>query len=227
MLRAKLIWVGANRCTARGKQEPGKNYSDWDYYVTNPSALLLDDGSVMLVFSSVPGDRFKESLGTAFASHWNATYVQDPSPIWEPADGSTAKDANGVGNIEDPFVWRDARGHFPIIAHSQGSKNLCEGGKDAGSACSVHLSSETAHGPWTTSLEAVFTNHTVLTNGSLATFFTRQRPQIVFAPDGVTPRVMVVGGSFDEYNNGVTSLERTFIFEFDTAKHASHESPWY
>jgi hypothetical protein len=56
----------------------------------------------------------------------------------------------------------------------------------------------------------------MLSNGSAVNMFTRQRPQIVFQEDGVTPRAMICGGSFDEYNNGVISLERTFVFEFNT-----------
>ena len=71
-------------------------------------------------------------------------------------------------------------------------------------------------GTWTPCLEPVFTNTTVLSNGSTVDMFTKQRPQIVFDPaDGVTPRALVVGGSFDEYNRGNVSLERTFVFEFN------------
>ena len=43
---------------------------------------------------------------------------------------------------------------------------------------------------------------------------TRQRPQLVFEADGFTPKLLVQGGSFAEYNQGTTSLERTYVFEF-------------
>ena len=39
--------------------------------------------------------------------------------------------------------------------------------------------------------------------------------QLVFDADGVTPSLMFMGGSFQEYNQGITSLERTFVFEFN------------
>jgi hypothetical protein len=56
----------------------------------------------------------------------------------------------------------------------------------------------------------------MLSNGTAINMFTRQRPQLIFEADGVTPRAMVVGGSFSEYNNGNLSLgERTFVFEFN------------
>ena len=43
----------------------------------------------------------------------------------------------------------------------------------------------------------------------------RQRPQLVFGDDGFTPRLMFHGGSFIEYNQGITGLEHTFVFEFN------------
>ena len=43
---------------------------------------------------------------------------------------------------------------------------------------------------------------------------TRQRPQLVFEADGFTPKLLVQGGSFAEYNQGTTALERTYVFEF-------------
>jgi hypothetical protein len=45
---------------------------------------------------------------------------------------------------------------------------------------------------------------------------TRQRPQLVFEADGFTPKLLFMGGSFTEYNQGTTSLERTYAFEFRT-----------
>jgi hypothetical protein len=133
------------RTVLKNFDKPGKNLSDWDYYVTNPSATLLENGTVALVFSSVPGDRFKENLGVAFAPHWNDTYVQDLTPIYE-APEKPLPSTDGVGNIEDPFVWQDARSNFHIVAHSQGNTNVCGGGKRAKGGCSVHLFSESVKG---------------------------------------------------------------------------------
>lgn len=78
----------------------------------------------------------------------------------------------------------------------------------------MHFFSESPRGPWTPSQEAVYTGDVTLKNGTAAHLMSRQRPQIVFGADGTTPEFMFHGGSFDEYNQGLTSLERTFVFEF-------------
>jgi hypothetical protein len=132
------------RTVLKNFDKPGKDTHDWDFYVTNPSVTLLENGTIALVFSSVPGDRFKENLGVAFAPHWNGTYVQDPTPIYEAPEKQHFGD--GIGNIEDPFVWQDARKNFHIIAHSQGSQNVCGGGRLPGSGCSLHLFSNSIQG---------------------------------------------------------------------------------
>lgn len=194
---------------------PAQNQSDWDCYVTNPSVNLLPDGTVMLVFSSVPcAGGFDEALGVAFAPHWNATYTKEHAAIWRKPGPRQSPVSDGVGNVEDPFTWVDARGRFHIVAHSQGARNVCGGGV-LGNSCGVHFYSESALGPWEASLTPVYSSAMPLTNGSMARMMTRQRPQIVFAADGTTPKYMFVGGSLDEYNRGTTSLERTFVFEFN------------
>ena len=84
-----------------------------------------------------------------------------------------------------------------------------------GNACGIHLFADKPRGPWTPSLTPVYTGTSgTFTNGTAVHFKTRQRPQIIFDEDGTTPKYMLNGGSFDEYNQGTTSLERTFIFEF-------------
>ena len=90
------------RVILRNYDKASQNQSDWDCYVTNPSAVLLPDGRVMLVFSSVPcAGGFEESLGAAFATHWNSTYVEDPMPIWRKAGPRFDPEAeNGLGNVE-------------------------------------------------------------------------------------------------------------------------------
>eukprot|EP01051_Picozoa_sp_SAG22_P029138 SAG22_NODE_10650_length_523_cov_0.863208_1_plen_150_part_10 len=71
------------RVVLKNWDKPRQNQSAWDCYVTNPSAVLLPKGKVMLVFSSVPcAGGFSEALGVAFAPTWNGTYTQDATPIW-------------------------------------------------------------------------------------------------------------------------------------------------
>ena len=212
-----------SRTVLKNWDRPAQNQSAWDCYVTNPSAVLSPNGSVALFFSSVPctPGMFYESLGVAVAPRWGAEFVQSRTPVWKkPGPPRRPAPSTGVGNIEDPFAWQDGRGNWHIIAHSQGQRNVCG---SAGYACSVHLFAEAAAGPWTPSLEPVFNNRTALTNGTLVTMVTRQRPQLTFAADGTTPRFMFVGGSFVQTNNGpLKGVEHTFAFEFDN-DHVSYE----
>ena len=206
------------RVVLRNYDKPDQNQSGWDCYVTNPSVVLLPDSSeVMLVFSSVPCTYFKESLGVAFAPHWNDTYVQSANAIWRPPVPKHAKTpTKGIGNIEDPFAWTDKRGNFHIVAHSQGNKNVCDDG-ETGHTAGVHLFATAKDGPWTPSNTAVYCSDARLTNGTMARFTTRQRPQIIFSDDGLmSPRYMVNGGSFDGWNQDVHAHERTFMFEFES-----------
>ena len=86
--------------------KPTQNLSDWDCYVTNPTTALLPRGEVMLVFSSVPcAGGFEEALGVAFAPHWNATYMEDPTAVWRKSGPRNVKTPRqGVGNVEGALV---------------------------------------------------------------------------------------------------------------------------
>jgi hypothetical protein len=81
----------------------------------------LIDIHTLQVFSSVPAaGGFTEALGTAFAPHWNGTYIEDKTAVWiKPGPRYVPVPAQGVGNVEDPYTWIDQRGHHHIIAHSQ------------------------------------------------------------------------------------------------------------
>ena len=52
-----------------------------------------------------------------------------------------------------------------------------------------------------------------LANGTKATLQTRQRPQILFHPDG-QPQVLFNGGSFEGNNPDMSDLTHTFTFAF-------------
>ena len=106
-----------------------------------------------------------------------------------------------------------------IVAHSESNTNICGGGI-ANNACGIHFFSAKETGPWRYSLDPVYTNYTELANGSKVQMFMRQRPQIVFDLDGVTPRYMANGGSFNSYIHTGSPIdiatESTYIFEFNT-----------
>ena len=205
----------APRVVLRNFDRPTQDPTAWDCYVTNPSAVVQPNGTVLLVFSSVPcTGGFEEALGIAVAPSWNSTYVQVRRPIWQKPGPRQSPDAVGVGNVEDPFVFVDRRGNYHIIAHSQGATNVCGGNRFVGSACAVHFFARSPLGPWRHSDTAVFGPTAPLANGTVGWLLGRQRPQIIFRADG-TPAVMLNGGSFDEYNRGVTALEHTPAFQFD------------
>lgn len=210
------------RVVLRNDDRPTQNRSDWDCFVTNPSAALLPNGTIALVFSSVPCEgQFEEALGIAFAPSWRGPFTQSPRPVWRKTGPAYPPPATTLGNAEDPFIWRNARG-WHIVAHSQGPTNICGDGSAArpwnmSNACGVHYFARSLHGPWTPSLTPVYDGRVTLRNGSAATLLTMQRPQLVFGDDGVTPTHLFVGGSFAEFNRGTTKgVERTFAFEFRT-----------
>ena len=103
-----------------------------------------------------------------------------------------------MSRCQDPYTWIDKRGNHHIIAHSQGSVNLCQvffsfffffldsnfkilsqtmmsrtqasntDGWKPGNSAGVHFFSASAEGPWTASQEAVYCGDVTLTNGSKA-----------------------------------------------------------
>lgn len=213
------------RAVFTNSNRPGVGKGDWNCLVSNPSPLLLDNGTVGLIFSSLPCTgpnygKYGTSLGLALASHWNATnYTQSPAPIWLKQGAAWPDphgDSNGVGNCEDPFVWQDARKNFHIISHSQGQRNLCGGGESAGNACAIHFFSRDLLGPWLHSMTAVYSGAVNVTspnrNGAIggsreAVMVSRQRPQIVFGADA-SPLYLFNAGNFDQ-------ADHTFAFEFN------------
>jgi hypothetical protein len=146
--------------------------------------------------------------------------VEDRTAVWrKPGPRNVPVPRTGVGNVEDPFLFVDERGNYHIVAHSQGSVNLCQStntqGWRPGMSAGVHFFAKSPLGPWTASMEAVYCGDVMLSNGTKAHLMSRQRPQLVFDQDGTTPAFMFQGGSFTEYNQGTGFLERTFVFEFN------------
>ena len=61
--------------------------------------------------------------------------------------------------------------------------------------------------------EPVYGPEVVLANGSAATFQTRQRPQLVFRPDG-SPEYLFTSGSFVGNNPDLHMVSHTFAQKF-------------
>jgi hypothetical protein len=180
----------------------------WDVEVSNPTAVLLRNGTVLLVYRGNPWGGGHEGLGVAVAAHWNGTYVRQAGPIL----GADA----GFGNNEDPFAWQDARGHFHIVDHAQSDGNVCSNANVSfdGQGCGAHLFSRDGL-TWTVGGVPVYTPEVLLANGETSVLQTRQRPQLVLS-SGPTRRPLYLwnGGSFHGGNGDLDHLTHTFVFEF-------------
>ena len=62
--------------------------------------------------------------------------------------------------------------------------------------------------------EPAYTENVTLVNGSAARFLTRQRPQLVFEDDGVTPAFLFTSGSFDGNNPDLACFSHTYAHAF-------------
>jgi hypothetical protein len=116
------------------------------------------------------------------ASDWrNASTYKDTgqAPDW---------DHGGVWEGEDPHLWVDGNGKFHILSHNGGR------GKDGATGdCGRHLYSESGlAGTWRAAPLplggcAFPRSHVSWEEGGERTFYRRERPHLIFAPDGITP----------------------------------------
>ena len=168
---------------ARGK------VTEWDYVVTNPSPIILDNGTTLLYFRGTPkywgqgrsdaGGYFAvnndegpldlpESVGVARAPHWSGPYEKVfAEPILK------------VMN-EDPFAWRDASG-FHMLTH----------GRD--DWWNTHHSYSSDGLTWSDGSDVACDPNITLTNGSLVKFTNRERPWIFFNTTTGAPALLFNG----------------------------------
>ena len=91
------------------KTKPNTFYS---FLVSNPSPIIQEDGSVMMIFKGrtyVGDDKFSDmALGMAYAPSIEGPYtvLNNGQPIFQ---------VDGQGEAEDPFLWKDSRGYHPIF----------------------------------------------------------------------------------------------------------------
>lgn len=97
--------------------KPGTFYS---FLTSNPSPVVHEDGSVLLVFKSRRYEGVKHSgmmLGVARAKHYLGPYeVVGNEPIFS---------ADRFGEVEDPFIWKSADG-YEMIAKDMSGKLVGE-----------------------------------------------------------------------------------------------------
>ncbi len=187
---------------------PGqRNASSWHCIQNNPAPSVMKNGTVALVFRANNCLGGGEQLGVAIAPHWSADFKTEPNPI--------VTDAGGTNN-EDPFLFTLPDGSWHIVAHQQGKGNLCgDYPKEApGHSCGAHFYARDPRGPWKMSPHAVYSANVTLANGTFAQFQTRQRPQLVFADDGFTPRYLFTSGSFEGNNPDLNMTTHTYAARF-------------
>lgn len=91
------------------KTKPNTFYS---FLVSNPSPIIQEDGSVMMIFKGrtyVGDDKFSDmALGIAYAPSIEGPYtvLNNGQPIFQ---------VDGQGEAEDPFLWKDSRGYHAIF----------------------------------------------------------------------------------------------------------------
>jgi hypothetical protein len=151
-------WVTSATPVLGGSRYSGAPASAWDYHRTNPAPLVLPNGTILLYFRGTPGDKYGERIGVAVATDYTKEFVSQPDPL--------ISDFN-----EDPYVWRDQRGHFHILLHG----SYCE--------CGKHYFSTDGQ-QWKKSADNAYDNTVEWQNGSRTVLVRRERPQLHFDKDG-------------------------------------------
>lgn len=109
----------------------------------------------------------------------------------------TVEPAN-VDRTEDPFLWRDKRGHWHFLDHymidivENGVKYPRVGG---------HAYARDWRGPWTLSNKTLAYNSTThFTDGTRIDYYRRERPKLYFSDDGLMTPLYLING-VQEFNS--------------------------
>lgn len=129
---------------------------------TNPAPLAEKDGSVKLIYRGGSKGYKAEFIGVAGAAKWEGPYVTNANP---------AVPALAV-NAEDPFVYRDCRGGYHMLAHAIGSGVRENVGMHAFSHDGIH---------WQQGSPSVaYTDVVAWSDGTNSTLAQRERPVLIF-----------------------------------------------
>ncbi|KAM3530301.1 hypothetical protein MY4038_004983 [Beauveria bassiana] len=178
--------------TSAGQVFSGTNSStDWDADVTNPSAFPLyaagrdETPAILLAYRGCPYDclgREQINLAVAATGYRGPYRRVQPDPVF-------------LADNEDPFVWRDKRGHWHMLTHSLEA----EGGFGNGPKVGRHAYARDYAGPWTLSTTTqrrslAFDTTVRWDDGGEVRFYRRERPQLMFSEDGeMTPLLLTTG----------------------------------
>jgi len=148
----------------------------WDTDTTNPSAFVFPNGNILLAYRGCPFNCGDELINLALAQNYSGPYTRlnGDKPLF-------------MNENEDPFIFRDNRGHWHLLLHS-----LEAGGGFDGSRVGRHAFSRSGEN-WTFNNRTLAFNTTVhFTDGSIINFGRRERPQLLFNSDN-EPTHMING----------------------------------
>lgn len=150
----------------------------WDW---NTALTIARDGSaVALVRSGIV---------------WAAQNYTDPASWALAAGGAPLPDGD---NTEDPHIYMDAHGRYHALFHAMDPN-------DDPAFCGAHAFSIDGVA-WTYSGWA-YGNNATYTDGEVHTFSRRERPHMLFAPDGTTPLALSTGVQYaGGYGDAVFTL---------------------
>lgn len=167
----------------------------WNCNKSNPSAIVLNNGSILMMYRGVPCIRDKacrnktsglnicEHQGIAIAESVDAPFVDRQGMISE------------LSGNEDAYLFQNKRG-FVSLFHSKNACNDQAKGIDNSETCgSLAFSRDSWH--WTLNEDPVYDGNIEWSGpagtSTKAFLDSRQRPNILFADDGVTPLFLING----------------------------------
>lgn len=160
--------------------ERGK-VDEWDYVVTNPTPIILLNGTTLLYYRGTPkywNDDEKndakvldlpESIGVAIAPTWKGPYKK-----------VFAKPILKVMN-EDPFAYINTRGDFHLLTHGRSDW------------WNTHHSYSQDGLTWSDGSDVATDPNWTMTNGTIYRFTNRERPQIYFNETTGEPAILFNG----------------------------------
>lgn len=145
-----------------------------------------------------------EDLKIFTAPNYSGAYTQISTAPWNTSDYSPTW-------TEDPFVWRDKRGHWHALAHWM--IDITESNQKY-PRVGAHMFAHNLAGPWTFRLQEAFNSTVTFTDGSVETFNRRERPKLFFSDDGEFKPLYMVNGV---QRMGTTTESFTLIQPVGTA----------
>jgi len=149
---------------------------------TNPSLTHGPNGSVLLAYSAglnrAPGHKH---IGVAEGASWDG-------PFYDLTPYDPIFDLPLIENSEDPHIFRDDEGNFHLFAHTCSGAGCTEGHWLHVSAHAFSRDGRT----WTVADVPPYTREIEWEDGTVATVFSRERPQLLLDADGA-PLVLANG----------------------------------